>query len=83
MKCQHSLVETGLLAIIVINSASLILWTVPHLRPQYGPWFHVIEYIAVAVFVAEFAFRLWVAPEEDPNSPALGYGGDMSGPRSH
>ncbi len=64
------LVEIGLVAVVAINSTSLILWTVPSFRAGYDGWFHVIEYITVAVFVVEYALRLWSAPEADPYGQA-------------
>lgn len=64
------IVEAALVAVIAINSTSLILWTVPHLRAGYDVWFHIIENITVAVFTAEYALRLWSVPEADPERPA-------------
>lgn len=60
------LVESLLVAVILINSASLIMWTVPRLADSYGAVFHVIEYCTVAIFFAEYCLRLWVAPEAEP-----------------
>ena len=62
--------EAALVAVIVINSTSLILWTVPRFRAEYGVWFQVVEDIAVAVFLAEYVVRLWSAPEADPSGSA-------------
>ena len=64
------LVEAALVAVIVINSTSLILWTVPRFRAEYGVWFQVVEDITVAVFLAEYVMRLWSAPEADPDESA-------------
>ena len=64
------LVEAALVAVIVINSTSLILWTVPSFRAEYGVWFQVVEDITVAVFLAEYVMRLWCAPEADPSGSA-------------
>ena len=64
------LVEAALVAVIVINSTSLILWTVPSFRAGYGVWFQVVEDITVAVFLAEYVVRLWSAPEADPDGSA-------------
>lgn len=58
------------MAVIAINSTSLILWTVPHLRAGYDVWFHIIENITVAVFTAEYALRLWSVPEANLEQPA-------------
>ncbi len=57
------LVEFALVAVVVINSTSLILWTVPSFRADFDFWFRLIEDITVAVFLAEYALRLWSAPE--------------------
>ena len=57
------LVEFALVAVVVINSTSLILWTVPSFRADFDVWFHLIEDITVAVFLVEYALRLWSAPE--------------------
>lgn len=64
------LVEAALVAVIVINSTSLILWTVPRFRAEYGVWFQLVEDITVAVFLAEYVMRLWSAPEADPDESA-------------
>ena len=64
------LVEAALVAVIVINSSSLILWTVPRFRAEYGGWFQVVEDITVAVFLVEYVMRLWSAPEADPHGSA-------------
>lgn len=64
------LVEIGLVAVVTINSMSLILWTVPSFRAGYDIWFHVIEYVTVAVFVVEYVLRMWAAPEADPDGYA-------------
>ncbi len=62
------LVELSLVTIILFNSVSLILWTVPRFAASFALGFHVIEYCTVAVFLMEYALRLWTAPE--------GYGDD-------
>ena len=58
------------MAVILINSTSLILWTVPRLKVEYGVWFQIVEDITVAVFLAEYVLRLWSAPEADPDTSA-------------
>lgn len=63
------LVEAILVAVILINSASLILWTVPDLKAAYAPWFQAIEHCTVAVFLVEYVLRLWVAPEAKRELP--------------
>ena len=61
-----SLVEAALIAVILVNSAALILWTVPRFQDAYSFWFHIIEYCTVAVFLAEYGLRVWAAPEANP-----------------
>ena len=65
------LVELGLVLVILLNSASLILWTVPRFAVSFAGGFHVIEYCTVAIFLIEYALRFWTAPE-------AGIGGDLS-----
>lgn len=62
------LVEFLLVAVIVLNSASLILWTVPRFAASFSTGFHLIEYATVAIFLVEYAVRLWTAPEANPGS---------------
>ena len=57
------LIEFALVAVVVINSVSLILWTVPRFAVSFETTFHVIEYFTVAVFLLEYALRFWTAPE--------------------
>ena len=64
------LVEIALVAVVAINSTSLILWTVPHFRADFDFWFHAIEYFTVAVFLVEYALRFWSAPEAEPHGSA-------------
>ena len=59
------LVEIALVAVVAINSTCLILWTVPSFRADFDLWFHLVEDVTVAVFLAEYALRLWSAPEAD------------------
>ncbi len=58
--------EIALVSVVAINSISLILWTVPRFRASHDFWFHLVEDITVAVFLVEYALRLWTAPEADP-----------------
>ena len=59
------LVEFGLVLVILFNSASLILWTVPRFAASFTAGFHTVEYCTVAIFLVEYALRLWTAPEAD------------------
>ncbi len=67
------LVEAILVAVILINSMALILWTVPDLASSYGFWFHIVEYCTVSVFLAEYVLRLWISPEAAPDPTTAGW----------
>lgn len=58
--------EIFLVCVILVNTVSLILWTVPTLKVSYSVWFHLVEYCTVSVFVVEYGLRFWVVPEADP-----------------
>ena len=64
-------VEMALVVVILFNSVSLILWTVPRFAASFNTIFHTIEYITVAIFVVEYILRLWVAPEANNPHGAL------------
>lgn len=55
-------VEVALVALIVLNVTAVILETVPELSAAYARVFLVIEFVTVALFLTEYAARLWVAP---------------------
>lgn len=61
-------VEFALVLVILANSASLILWTVPRYADEFATLFHTIEYCTVAIFLAEYALRFWTACEA-PHDP--------------
>lgn len=56
-------VNFALIALIVINVTVSILETVPSLDLHNRPEFHLFELFSLVVFAAEYALRLWVAPE--------------------
>ena len=58
--------EIFLVCVILVNTLSLILWTVPSLNDTYALWFHLVEYCTVSVFVVEYGLRFWAVPEADP-----------------
>ena len=58
--------EIFLVCVILVNTVSLILWTVPALKVSYSLWFHIVEYCTVSVFVVEYGLRFWAVPEADP-----------------
>ena len=55
--------EIFLVCVILVNTLSLILWTIPTLKASYAFWFHLVEYCTVSVFVVEYGLRFWAAPE--------------------
>ena len=67
------LVESFLVFVIIVNSAALILWTVPELAASYGFWFHVVEYCTVSIFLVEYALRFWASPESAPDPETAGW----------
>ena len=59
---QAVLVRRLLVGLVVLSGAGLVLGTDHDLALAYAPWFEAIEDIAVVVFTAEYALRLWCAP---------------------
>ncbi len=57
-------VNTGLVALILLSSVAVILESVSSLAETYGGWFQVIEVGSLTVFVLEYVFRLWVCVEQ-------------------
>lgn len=62
------LLEAALVAVILLNTLGLILWTVPHLEANYDAWFRLAETLTVTIFAIEYAVRFWAAPEADPSA---------------
>ena len=58
--------EIFLVCVILVNTLSLILWTVPSLKDSYSFWFHLVEYCTVSVFVVEYGLRFWATPAANP-----------------
>lgn len=56
-------VDSLLVALIVLNVAAFVAETVPRLAQQYGPQFHAFELVSVGVFTVEYLARLWIAVE--------------------
>ena len=67
------LAEFALVAVIIVNSVTLVLWTVPYLASSYGFWFHIVEYCTVSIFLVEYALRFWTAPESAPDPETAGW----------
>ena len=62
------LVHRALVALILISVAVAVLESVPSLQQRFNTAFSIIEVITVAIFTAEYAIRLWAAPEHKPYS---------------
>lgn len=58
-----------LIALILANALAAVLVTDRSLAAAYGPWFDLFEVLSVAVFTAEYALRIWSAPERPHTSP--------------
>ena len=67
------LAESFLVFVIIVNSAALVLWTVPELALSYGLWFHTIEYCTVSIFLVEYSLRFWASPEYADNPETAGW----------
>lgn len=55
------LVDIAIIALVLSNVTAVVLETVPSLRERYGALFLAIEAVTVALFVVEYAARLWVS----------------------
>jgi voltage-gated potassium channel len=64
-------IEALLVAFILINTAAYVLQSVPDIWQRYRSTLTAIEVVSVAFFSAEFAVRLWTAPEH-PHIAARG-----------
>jgi voltage-gated potassium channel len=56
--------------LVLLNIAAVIAESVPSIFLEYEAWFHQFEVFSVVVFTAEYALRLWTAPERLQLSPA-------------
>lgn len=59
-------VNGGLVFLVALSVLSVILESDAQLAASYGPFFRIIEYLAVGVFTVEYLLRLWCAPEYTP-----------------
>ena len=55
-----------LIVIILVNVLAVILESVPWIADRYGAIFTVVEIVSTLIFTAEYAVRLWTAPEHPP-----------------
>lgn len=60
------LVNSSIIALIVISLLGVILASDPTLKANYSALFATIETFALVVFSAEFGLRVWVAVEHAP-----------------
>jgi voltage-gated potassium channel len=61
------LVESLIVALILVNVTGAVLDTVDWIHADFGTLIAWIDHVAVTVFVVEYAARIWTAPEH----PAL------------
>ncbi len=67
------LVDLCILALILLNVATLILQSVPELDARHGSVFEAIEQVLLVVFSIEYLLRLWACIEADGfKSPITG-----------
>lgn len=59
-------VDVVLIVLVLVNVAAAVLESLPRLEADYAPIFVAIEVVSVLVFTAEYALRLWAAPEHAP-----------------
>lgn len=55
--------DASLIVLILVNVSAAVLESVPELADRFPTTFLTIEIVSVAVFTAEYAVRLWSAPE--------------------
>ena len=59
-----SVIDIGLVVLIVVNILSVVLESVESMNSRFGALFEYIEIFSVAVFTIEYLMRLWVCPED-------------------
>lgn len=73
----QSTLERWIAILIVVNLFALVLEHVPALYEPYKQLFHYFDVFSVAVFVLEYALRLYLAPEDEEfqkkNTPRVAY----------
>ena len=57
-------IDTLLIGLVLLNTAAVILESVPRLHQQYRSWFTGIEVVSVYVFTLEYVARVWSAVED-------------------
>jgi voltage-gated potassium channel len=70
-------IETALLVLIFINTAALILESVPEINAHYSSLFYSLEFFSIIIFSLEYVLRVWSCVEnpkfEKPWSGRLRY----------
>jgi voltage-gated potassium channel len=59
-------VHRAFIMLVALSVGSVILESVPEFDRDFHRFFLAVEYLAVAVFTAEYLLRLWSAPEHTP-----------------
>lgn len=62
------LVHHGLMLLVLVNTAAVILQSVPEIESRYEALFLAIEVASGFTFTVEYGLRLWTAPEHVPLS---------------
>ncbi|MDC7787196.1 cyclic nucleotide-gated ion channel [Rhodoplanes sp. TEM] len=57
------LVDRTLILLILLNLIGVVLESVPDIDARWHPAFVTIEIVSIVVFTAEYALRIWSAPE--------------------
>jgi voltage-gated potassium channel len=70
-----SLVEGGLVVLIVLNVFAFVMQSIPEFDAAHFDSLLVFEYASVAIFTVEYVFRLWAAAED----PAVSERGPLRG----
>lgn len=64
-QASRNLVSTALQILIVLNVVAVVLESVPSIHRSYGVGLDIFETASIAVFTAEYLFRLWCIVESD------------------
>ena len=56
----------ALIVLVIASVGAVVLETVPSVQARYGRLLDVVEFVAVAIFTAEYIVRLWCATEHPP-----------------
>ena len=59
------LVDSFLIALVVLNVLAVVMESLEHLSIAHGPVFHAFDLVSVAIFSVEYLLRLWTAVEMD------------------